>query len=263
MRSISGKRLIVGIGALLLMCSGSSHANEWEWNITPYLWAPSVGMDLTVADQSLGGEADFTDLIDKVDSVFMGHFEGRKDRWGFYLDTIYMKLKDNNTVAVGPGGPILGDLTANAALKMKIYDMGAMVRVNDSESDVRVDILGGLRYVDMDIETIIGLPGPQQGQVDIQAGPSETDMMLGARAMGNFNERWHWGVRGDVSYLGTDGTFNALAAVGYTFGQSGLFSLDLGYRYMTIKLDGSTDRGAPISSKVTMSGPVLGFAFNF
>ena len=76
--------------------------------------------------------------------------------------------------------------------------------------------------------------------------------------------RWKWcyGARADIGGGGTDGTFNALAAIGYTFGETGLFSLDLGYRYMTIKLENNQD-GTNIESEITMSGPLLGFIFNF
>ena len=38
--------------------------------------------------------------------------------------------------------------------------------------------------------------------VDISTGPSETDVMLGARLISRFAERWHWAVRADLSFGG-------------------------------------------------------------
>ena len=69
-------------------------------------------------------------------------------------------------------------------------------------------------------------------------------------------------MRADIAGGGTEGTINGLAAVGYAFGQSGLFSLDLGYRYMNIELKSENSNGT-IESDITVSGPVLGFIFNF
>ena len=253
--------------ALLLSATGIAEAQDadaWEWTIAPYLWASDVGLDLTVNDDTnLGGEAAFRDIMDKVDSVFMGHFEARKGRWGMYLDTIYLDLGESKSVPVGPGGPILDDLQADAAMKMKLYDAGALYRLREPGDDLQFDLLAGVRYIDVDIDLDLVLPGPAMREVDISTGPSETDLMLGARLIGRFADRWHWGLRGDYSFGGTEGTYNGLASVGYTFGESRLFTLTAGYRYMSIDIDGTTQRGNPAEADITMSGPLLGFIFNF
>ena len=93
--------------------------------------------------------------------------------------------------------------------------------------------------------------------IDISTGPSETDVMLGARMIRRFAERWHWAVRADLSFGGSEGTYNGLATVGYTFGQSGLFTLTAGYRYMSIEIDGTNPRGTPTAADITMSGPLM------
>lgn len=253
-----------GLAAFFLSAAGPVHAEDWKWTIAPYLWASDVSLDLTVNDNTtIGGDAAFKDILDKVDSVFMGHFEGRKDRWGMYLDTIYLDLNDSNSISVGPGGPILGDLTADVGMKMKLYDAGGLYRLAEPDSDVQFDLLAGVRYIDVSVDALLTLPGPAMNMVDIRTGPSETDLMLGARAIGKFAERWHWALRGDFSFGGSDGTYNGLASVGYTFGQSGLFTLTAGYRYMSIEMKGQTQRGQAAEADITMSGPLVGFVFNF
>lgn len=253
--------------AALVSLAGTAEAQDsaqWEWTLAPYLWVSDVGLDLTINnDTTIGGEAAFSDLIDKVDSVFMGHLEARKGRWGMYLDTIYLDLNDSKTITVGPGGPILGDLMADAAMKMKLYDVGGVYRLSDADDDMQFDLLGGVRYIDVDVLALLTLPGPAMNTIDISTGPSETDVMLGARLVSRFAERWHWAVRADLSFGGSEGTYNGLATVGYTFGNSGLFTLTAGYRYMSIKIDGTNPRGAPTEADITMSGPLLGFVFNF
>ena len=260
-------KFVVSCLAVFSCLTGIAEAQDrdsWEWTIAPYLWASDVGLDLTVNDDTtIGGDAAFKDLLDKVDSVFMGHFEGRKGRWGLYLDTIYLDLSDSNTVAVGPGGPILGDLTVDAGMTMRLYDAGGIFRLSEAEADTQFDLLAGVRYIDLDIAADLTLPGPAMTPVNIRTGPSETDLMLGARIIRKFADRWHWALRGDTSFGGTEGTYNGLATMGYTFGQSRLFTLTAGYRYTAIDMDGSTQRGNPTQADIKLSGPILGLVFNF
>jgi hypothetical protein len=242
----------------------AQNEDAWEWTIAPYLWASDVGLDLTVNNEtSIGGDAAFKDLLDKVDSVFMGHFEGRKGRWGMYFDMIYLDLSDSKTMSVGPGGPILGDFVADAGMTMKLYDAGGIFRLSEAAAPTQFDLLAGIRYIDVDVDTFLSLPGPAMNTVEIATGPSETDLMLGARVIGKFADRWHWALRGDFSFGGTEGTYNGLASMGYTFGESRLFTLTAGYRYASIDIDGKTQRGNPASTNIKMSGPILGFVFNF
>lgn len=259
-------KLIAVLFVSLLGTSVTAHAQDsgWDWTIAPYLWAADVNLDMTInEDTNVGGSADFADLLDKLDTSFMGHFEGRKGQWGFYLDTIYMDLSDSKQVSIGPGGPIPGDLRSETGMKMKLYDAGGIYRFGEPGEEVQFDLLGGIRYIDVDVDARLTLPGPAMNPVKISTGPSETDLMVGARLITRFADRWHWGLRGDTSFGGSEGTINGLATVGYTFGQSGLFTLTAGYRYMKIEIEGTTPRGNATSTDMKFSGPLLGFVFNF
>jgi hypothetical protein len=253
-----------GLAAFALTNACQAQADDWEWTIAPYLWASGVELDLTINDNvEIGGDATFKNILDKVDTVLMGHFEGRKGRWGMYLDTIYLDLSDSARVSVGPGGPILRELAADTGMKMKLYDAGGLYRLAEPESHTQFDLLAGVRYVDVSVDALLTLPGPGMNMVDFRTGPSGTDLMLGARAIGKFAERWRWALRGDLSFGDTEGTYNGLASVGYTFGQSELFTLTAGYRFMNIEMKGRSQRGESMEADITMSGPIVGFIFNF
>ncbi len=255
----------VGVTALLL-AGGTAEAqssDEWTWVIAPYLWASDVDLDLAVNDRNIGGSASFSDLLDKVDTAFMGHVETRKGRWGIFGDIIYLDLSDSKTISVGPGGPILGDLQADASLKMQVYEFGGAYDLSGGSDSSRVDLLAGIRYIDADIAADLTLPGPAAREIPIRTGPSETDFMLGFRVIHRFAERWSLGARADVSYGGTEGIINGFGTIGYTFGDTGLFTLTAGYRYMTINMEGSTPNGSPTDVDIAMSGPVLGGVFRF
>jgi hypothetical protein len=259
-----GLLVAIAIIAVSGLLPQQSNAEGIDWTIAPYLWGSGVGLDVTINDDPvIGTDVPLSDLIDKLDGVFMGHFEGRGERFGVFVDTIYLSLADSNVIAIGPGGPILGDLTTDMSLTLKLYELGGAYRIgDDSPGSTAFDILLGARLVDVAQNLDLILPGPGATPVNLSIATSETDVFFGGRFVGKFTDKWHYKARADIGGGGTDGTFNILGAVGYTFGQTGLFSLDLGYRYMTIKLK-NDQNGTRTETDITMSGPLLGFIFNF
>ena len=257
-----------GISALLALISASqpSLADEIEWQIAPYIWAADVGLDLTINnDPALGISVPFKNIVDKLDGAFMLHVEGRgaTSNIGGFADIISLKISDSGVIAVGPGGPVLGDLVVETELSMGLYEAGGLLRFGDLSIDSTVmDILIGARYVDVDQDLSITLPGPAGTIIPRSISVSELDMLVGVRAIGKFTDRLGYQVRGDYAGFGTDGTINLLASIGYTFGQ-GLFTLDLSYRYMSLELSDNLNNGANSSSEIDLSGPALGFVFNF
>jgi len=252
---------IIAISGLLPQ---QSNADGIDWTVAPYLWGSGVELDVIVDnDPVLGTEVPLSDLLDKQDGVFMGHFEGRGERFGAFVDTIYLSLADSNVIPIGPGGPILGDLITDMTMTLKLYELGGVYRIgDDSPGSTAFDIMLGARLVDVDQNLDLILPGPAATPLNLSIAVSETDVFFGGRLVGKFTDKWHYKVRADIGGGGTDGTFNVLGAVGYTFGQTGLFSLDLGYRYMTIDLE-NDQNGTRTETEITMSGPLLGFIFNF
>jgi hypothetical protein len=200
----------------------------------------------------------------------MGNLEGRKGKFGLFLDMVYMDVGDSLSITLGPGGPgpIGADLTVDTQLKMGLYDLAGVYRFGEPEVGSAVlDLILGARLVDIDlgIDGVFIGAGPGGEDVEFAAGldPSETDLLLGARMSGMFSERWHWKLLADFSIGSTDGTFNTLGAVGYAFGQSGLFSLDVGYRYMSVKMSDQLEQDIESSMDITFSGPIVGFIFAF
>ncbi len=239
-------------------------ANAAEWTIAPYLWASDVKLDLDVnGDPALGADISFNDLVDKLDTAFMGHFEGRGEKWGGFFDAIYIDLSDTKTTPIGPGGPVLGDRIVDSSMTLGLYELGGLYRMGErAPGTAEFDLLFGIRQVDVEQVFDIVLAGPGGTMITESLDVSETDAFVGGRVLGLFNEKWGYNVRADLGGGGTDGVFNLFGGISYTFGQTGLFSLDLGYRYTTIKLSSDID-GTPVDTDITMSGPILGFIFDF
>jgi len=265
--SVSRRRIAVAavvFSAGFFVLPKQSVAADLEWTIAPYLWASDVGLDITVNnDPVIGTNVPFNDLVDKLDGAFMLHLEMKGDRFGTMFDSIYIKLADNAVVPVGPGGPILGDVLVSTDLTLTLYEFAAFYRFgSNAPGSSAFDILAGVRQVDIDQNLAIVLPGPGMTPVGASIDISETDFIIGGRLAGSFNDRWSYRIRADYGSGGTEGTINALAAVGYTFGQTGLFSLELGYRYFDLELKKDAD-GSLLESDLTMSGPMLGLVFRF
>ena len=244
----------------------AGNASAAEWIIAPYLWASDVSFSAKVNDTDIGGEVDFADLLDKADAAFMGHFEGRNERWGGFLDIIYLDVSDTRTTELGPGGPVLGTVTADIGMTLKIYEAALLYRFGNAErksGSHEVDVFAGARSLQVDAPVDISIQTAQPDPIELSGrlDESQTDFLMGARIMGYFNERWSWNIRGDYSAGGSEGIFNTHAMIGYTFGQ-GLFTLTGGYRYMDISLE-STVEGAEAKTDITLSGPIVGFVFNF
>ncbi|MBT8441889.1 MAG: hypothetical protein KJO76_05835, partial [Gammaproteobacteria bacterium] len=232
----------------------------------PYLWLASNKLDLKVnGDPVLGVEAAFSDLVDKVDASPMAHLEASKGNFGVYLDFFYISLSDSVTVPVevSPGLPAV-PVAVSAEQELLLVDVAGFWRVDvGGTTNATLDLIGGIRYFDMDVTAVATLPDPGMTMADVSTGPSATDLLLGARLSGDFTKKWHWLLHGDFSFGDSDGTYNGLAAIGYAFGKTGLFSLDAGYRVMNLQIPGTTASGATTDLDLTMHGPVIGFVFNW
>src|SRR6266568_205600 len=82
--------------ALLALGSTTAHAqvtDRWQFEATPYLRAAGMKGDVGIGRLSAEGiETSFSDVFKSLRFGFMGAFEGRKDRFGFLVEAMYMKL---------------------------------------------------------------------------------------------------------------------------------------------------------------------------
>jgi hypothetical protein len=261
-------KLTACCAAAALACSSQTAQAEVEWLVAPYLWAADVGLDLTVNnDPVLGANVPFKDIIDKLDSAFMLHVEARgsESRLGFVGDYLSMSLSDTSSRPVGPGGPILGDLITRATMDMGLYELAGSFRVNQPADDSApvLDLLLGARRVEVEQDLAITLPGPGANVIGRRLDISETDLLFGARLLGHFSPKWGYRLRADYSTGGTDGVTNLMGAVSYSFGDTGLFTLDVGYRMLRMDLSGNLEGASSSESEVDLSGPTVGFLFRF
>ncbi len=95
------KRWLLGLLPLvvapMLHAQASEESDQWQFEITPYLFAISLDGTTGVAGVTADVDVSFDDLLDNIDSAFMFVFEARKGPWGLGFDGMYSKLEDEKS----------------------------------------------------------------------------------------------------------------------------------------------------------------------
>lgn len=245
---------VLGVVALL----GTVHAraaDDWEWELTPYLWATDAGADISVNDSTVASsEVPFSDLVDKLEIGFMGHAEARRGRHGLFGDVFFVSLSEDDKPF--PSG------VASAEFDMTLLELGGVF--NPNAGGRGFSLLYGARMFDrgLDIDARFQLgPGPT---VDRHYESDETlvDALVGVRYVGAFAERWSYLVGADASAGGTNLSWSAGAGVFWGFGENQRYAVALGYRHLDIDFD--PDQGAAeVDVEMTLSGFMAGVRFSF
>ena len=78
--------IMVVIGLVCPMAYGEgpnkTDSDEWQFSITPYLWAVGLNGDMTVKGVDSDVDVSFSDILTNLDIALEAHFEVWKGRWG-------------------------------------------------------------------------------------------------------------------------------------------------------------------------------------
>jgi len=234
---------------------------KWNFTIAPYMWAVSMDGKVTVGDYSASSSMSFSDIMKNLQVGGLMHMEARKGGLGFFVDPIYLKMKQDTTlraVAAGGAQPPTRDITAT--IETWLVEFGAIYqagkwRLGDKGSvrSASLDIYGGGRYWYMHNSLDTSGPASPTSTVDF------VDPMIGLSFNTDLTERVVLNLRGDIGGfgVGSDFSWSAAALFGYRF--TGDITGFLGYR--TLYLDYKTSDSPRF--KITMQGPITGVVFAF
>jgi hypothetical protein len=233
-------------------------ASEWQWSLVPYLWASDVGVDVVVNERELiGAQADFRDVVDRLDFAGLVHVEGQKGKAGLFFDLAYFDFNDDprtlDLTALPLTATVRGDFEVTLLEAGGIYDPGG-----EGEGFA---LLFGTRVLDLDQELDITL-SPLPVTTRVGASATLVDALLGFRHVSRFGRAWTLAVRGDASSGGTDLTWNGQVLFGYRFGESERYSFLIGYRHLDVELEDDVET-ADLKTEMTMSGLITGFRIGF
>jgi hypothetical protein len=219
--------------------------DRWQFLLAPYLWAVNINGDITArgveGDINLG----FDELLDQVDIAAQVHFEAKKDKWAFILDSTYVEASDDNAR--------VGSAPAETELEYLMTELLTAYRFSP-----KWEVIGGLRSWDMENIVTIG-GGPR-----VKQSTDWVDLVAGARFTTKLTDKWSFVGRGDIGGFGisdsSDISLGASALFFWHFSKND--SLVLGYRILTLdREDGSGANKFEVD--LTQDGPIVGVAFTW
>ena len=248
-KSIGLLLAVIALGGFgFLSTAAAQESDSFGWSITPYGWAPTTNIDLTVRDNNIGdGDISFNDLLDTLDTAFMLHVEGGKGNWSAFGDLTYLKTSDTTERTV-----FTIDIDSE-----QVY-LDAAVAYWPGGVGSQVNLFGGLRYSGFDETYGFSLTNSGNPVSETPSGDDYYDLLLGIRYRFEFSERWHLLTHGDVSFGDSEGTFLVRANFGYTVGKRQQNRILFGYQYKSAEYS-----EGDLTKDFTMHGPMVGFAFRF
>jgi hypothetical protein len=255
-------RAVVTSSALVLahsLLAGAATAQEagasrdsarWQFDVTPYLWASGLKGTVGVLDRTVDIDVSFSELLRHLDGALMLPVEGRKNRFGFGLEVIYVKVSDDRAT---PGVLFTG---AKLEASQTMREIGPRFRVVKSKR-VAFDLLGGARW--WKLSNTLTLQRDTMPELRTGLSKSWVDLIGGGRVVVSLKDRWLFQARGDVGGLGSSLTWQALGLLGYTFGPR--LTLRAGYRHLDVDFRDDDDNG--FLYDVGIGGLILGGTVKF
>jgi hypothetical protein len=214
----------------------SSNADDWQFEITPYLLAAGLKGQAGVHGVTADVDMAFSDIRDNLDSAFMGIFTAQNGPWSYGFEGVYFKITDEGTKSVT--GPF-GDVTVDGALQLTtsfhVYQGSVGYRLLDDRT--LLDLIAAVRYtqvkVDMNVAITATTPGISFPDGALSAGGSEewVDGVFGLRALHPVSDNVSLLGYADIGEGGSELSYQLVAGVNWEFTKD--FIAKAGYRVLT------------------------------
>jgi len=222
-------------------------AHGWKQAVNIYLLAPTISGTVGIGPADADLDVDPGAVFDSLDGAFLGMYMAEKDRWGVFMDIVYMDLKEDLETPNGLFAGTFGN-------KQFVGGLAATYRLND-----RWQLLGGGMYTDITMR--LDLAGPLQTR-RLKRSESWVDPFVGARFATRLGEKWSFAGFGIVGGFGVGSDLLWSVNAGFAYSFTDTTSLLLGFRYIDFDYeDGSgLDR---FKFDVAQYGPAVGVRFDF
>ena len=265
---------------LLATCRVANSADDgqddWQFEITPYLWLPKISGTLNYEappdgpGNGLVVEVGPTDWLDLINGVAMLNGSIKKGRFSLSSDFIYLALESDNDIVTGTGtdGNLPIDASLNVATQTSFDGTSWTLLGGYTLSDtdrLSVDIIGGVRYFGVDVRSTwnlaVDITGPGGG-LELPAQGSrmvEVELWDGIVGMrGNFKlgeGAWSVPFYVDVGTGSSEFTWQAMSGLSYRYGWGDLMMV---YRHL-----GYDEGSSGFMQNFGFTGPTLGARFRF
>lgn len=235
------KHKILFLVTLLILNLNSAAAEEWDWEVTPYLWASGISGNVSAGNVDGDISVEFKDIVDILQGGVLLRLEGNSGRNGVFSDIVFLALEEDEAKDT-VGGTLEFDLDS------LIVEAGYRRSIGENFA---IDF--GIRYWDFDTKlTPPVLPV-------VRRSTAWTDGYVGARFSSSFSDKWSWVLRANVGAgesdlaLGLELDFRRKFASGNRF-TAGLRVLDIDYE--------DSSGSVPLDLDMSFSGLTVGYTFN-
>jgi hypothetical protein len=235
--------------------------DRWEIIFAPYLYLASLNGDMGVGRAtSVPLDVRAGTILENFEFGFMGHFEIRKGRWGGMFDASYVELG----ASIPTTGAVIGvERITDVEFEQTTIEAFLSYRVYRSDRTA-VDLFGGVRYWDMDLD--LEITGPLMTEA-VKRGERWADPVFGVRIVHFVSDRWFLPLRGDLGGFGgvgatSDFSWNLQGGVGFQANKH--IALVMQYKALSVDFDNDKQGTADFFAfDAIQHGPVLGFVFKF
>lgn len=229
--------------------ANASEQEGWQFELTPYFWAANVDADITAGGEK--GTID-SDLMDNLDTGFMGMGVISYNRFVLYLDNSYISVSDDAKTERGVLVPVGTKVKGEADLNFATLGIGW--RFDTWGEDNTIDVLIGARNTSLDLEL-------KSGGQKISRDDDITDPLLMLRPSVQISENWRFnptisvGVGGD-----SDSHYELMPQFQYSFADN--FALRFGYKRVYYDVNsGSKGTSNYRVFDGSFSGPFIGLGW--
>lgn len=271
---------MLGLLLPLLVCevafASDDEANQnWQFDLTPYLWLPTISGDVNYTPSPGGGGrpgvgVGATDWLDLLNGAALLSGGARKGPFSIRADYVYLGLKSEHDTVVAVRDDVLLPVASslNVATETRFdgssWTLAAGYAIRQNGNNF-IELLGGVRYLGLDLRTSWNLslditaPGggvvlPATGSIGEDA--ELWDGIVGVRGRAQIGDsRWSMPYYLDVGTGSSDLTWQALAGFSYRYGWGELLLL-----YRHLDYDEGSDR---LLEGLSLTGPTIGVRFRF
>lgn len=215
-------------------------ADDWKFQVAPYIWGASMKGDLTIAGRQVPVDLSASDIFNHMDIGWMGMFAARKGNWGVVGDFLWVDLGADTRV--GHVDQTLG-----------IASVIGTRRVSDW-----AEMTFGARYTRVDATVDFTVPGP----ASIDKKQDWIDPIVGVIIRTPGEHKWHGKLVADVGGFGVGSAFTWQAIPTASVDLAKWCTLEFGWRWLST--DYETGSGLDeFKYEILLQGPIVGAAFKW
>jgi hypothetical protein len=265
--------IAIAFAGALWLTNAQAADDEWKYSVTPYLWLPSFNANFKYSlPPSTGGSPEVeTYYLNKLNAALMLTGDARKGKLSFLSDLIYIDISgsDSHVRSVDFGGTLessIIDAGTQTSIKGTVWTIGSGYTVVQTP-DASLDVIGGLRYLGVDVSTdwhlsatVVG-PPPASLTFPLTGTVTERvdlwDAIIGVRGRFDLGDAGKWSVPYyfDVGTGSSTLTWQGMTGLAYTYGWG---DVSLSYRHLYYG-----QKSDQLIQSLALSGPLLGATFRF